>query len=75
MIESTDRNIMKEIKAIIQPAMLSRVIGALKAMTKVSQLGIRSRAQRNFYTRSVLCLGLGTSCPGPGLPPGVCGRT
>lgn len=32
MIEGTDRKIMKEIKAIIQPAMLSRVIAALKAM-------------------------------------------
>ena len=32
MIEGTDRNIMKEIKAIIQPAMLSRVIEALKEM-------------------------------------------
>ena len=33
MIKSTDRTIMKEIKAIVQPAMLSRVIGALKEMT------------------------------------------
>ena len=32
MIKNTGRIIMKEIKAIIQPAMLSRVIGALKAM-------------------------------------------
>jgi len=32
MTESTHRNVMKEIKAIIQPAMLSRVIGALKEM-------------------------------------------
>jgi nitrogen regulatory protein P-II 1 len=33
MIKNNDRTTMKEIKAIIQPAMLSRVIGALKAMT------------------------------------------
>jgi len=32
MIKNNDRTIMKEIKAIIQPAMLSRVIEALKAM-------------------------------------------
>jgi nitrogen regulatory protein P-II 1 len=32
MIKNNDRTTMKEIKAIIQPAMLSRVIGALKAM-------------------------------------------
>jgi nitrogen regulatory protein P-II 1 len=32
MIQGTDRNIMKEIKAIIQPAMLSGVIRALKEM-------------------------------------------
>ena len=32
MIESTEKNNMKEIKAIIQPAMLSRVIGALKEL-------------------------------------------
>jgi nitrogen regulatory protein P-II 1 len=32
MIQGTDRNIMKEIKAIVQPAMLSGVIRALKEM-------------------------------------------
>ena len=32
MIKSTDRTLMKEIKAIIQPFMLSKVISALKEL-------------------------------------------
>ncbi len=46
MTESTDRNIMKEIKAIIQPVRLSRVIDALKAMADLP--GVTGSEVRGF---------------------------